>query len=98
MEVHATISRLSPDAYPAGHPAAENPGFVVRAIWSSNQVAIDRPEGYAWTVGAVKLAKRMDAILTRKLKQAGDDFLPGKVYVQKWGYQLDKTGTVPYRN
>jgi arylsulfatase A-like enzyme len=45
-----------------------------------------------------ELAKRMDAILTRKLKQAGDEFLPGEAYVKKWGYPLDKTGTVPYRN
>ena len=37
----------------------------------------------------------MDAILTRKLKQAGDEFLPGEAYVKKWGYPLDKTGTGP---
>lgn len=39
-----------------------------------------------------KLDKQLDA----KLEAIGDAFLPGPAYVDKWGYQLDETGTVPY--
>ena len=42
------------------------------------------------------LQGRLDAMLTRKLRAANDEFLPGPVYIKKWGYPLDKTGTVPY--
>ena len=38
--------------------------------------------------------------LTRRdfLKTAGDDFLPGMKYIEKWGYKVDARGTVPYSN
>ncbi len=42
--------------------------------------------------------KQMEAILARKLKETNDQFLPGPEYVKKWGYAVDKTGTVPYTN
>lgn len=38
----------------------------------------------------------LDALLQRKLDERGDEFLPGAEYVEKWGYPLDKTGTVPF--
>lgn len=38
----------------------------------------------------------LDSRLDGLLHQARDPFLPGEAYVQKWGYQLDETGTVPY--
>lgn len=42
------------------------------------------------------LQARLDAQLKAKLEKVGDEFLPGKAYVEKWGYPLDDTGTVPY--
>jgi arylsulfatase A-like enzyme len=42
--------------------------------------------------------KELEAILTRKLKETGDEFLPGADYVRKWGYTIDTTETVPYTN
>ncbi len=50
---------------------------------------LDQPEHKA-------LAQRLDGLLNKKLKATGDDFLPGMAYIQRWGYPLDKTGTVPY--
>ena len=48
--------------------------------------------------GSEKLRLDLDASLMRKLKERGDDFLPGDAYVKKWGYAVDKNGTVPYKN
>jgi arylsulfatase A-like enzyme len=42
------------------------------------------------------LQKELDEKLMKRLKETGDAFLPGIEYVKKWGYPLDKTGTVPY--
>lgn len=38
----------------------------------------------------------LDATLQEKLDERGDEFLPGETYIEKWGYPLDKTGTVPF--
>ena len=45
-----------------------------------------------------KLQADMEAILTRKLKESSDEFLPAAAYIKKWGYTVDATGTVPYTN
>jgi arylsulfatase A-like enzyme len=45
---------------------------------------------------AAELQKDLDARLQAKLKQVHDDFQPGDVYVKKWGYVTDATGTVRY--
>jgi arylsulfatase A-like enzyme len=45
-----------------------------------------------------KLQKEMEAILSRKLKQTNDRFLPGHEYIKKWGYVVGKNGTVRYTN
>ena len=50
---------------------------------------VNRPE-------ELSLQAALDAQLQRKLKERGDEFLPGKAYIEKWGYPLDETGTVPY--
>jgi arylsulfatase A-like enzyme len=42
------------------------------------------------------LQAKLDAILSRKLKQSGDKFLPAEDYIHKWGYIVDETGTVRY--
>ncbi len=42
------------------------------------------------------LQAQLDATLRRKLAAAHDQFLPGAQYLQKWGYTVDATGTVPY--
>ncbi|MBM1106033.1 sulfatase [Aurantibacter crassamenti] len=34
--------------------------------------------------------------LSKRLEETGDEFLPGLDYVEKWGYPLDGTETVPY--
>jgi arylsulfatase A-like enzyme len=44
-----------------------------------------------------KLQAKLDAILQRKLEETQDEFLPGKAYIEKWGYLIDATGTVPIR-
>jgi arylsulfatase A-like enzyme len=38
----------------------------------------------------------LDARLQKRLKETGDEFLPGMEYIKKWGYPVDETGTVPY--
>lgn len=45
-----------------------------------------------------RLQARLDAVLTRKLKERHDAFLPGNAYIQQWGYQVDANGTVPYKH
>lgn len=42
--------------------------------------------------------KQMEALLTRKLKETKDAFLPGPDYIKKWGYKVDANETVPYTN
>lgn len=43
-----------------------------------------------------KLQSALDRELTCKLNELGDEFLPGDALIRKWGYTVDKTGTVPY--
>ncbi|MGP1990489.1 hypothetical protein D9V96_001210 [Zobellia laminariae] len=40
----------------------------------------------------------MEKLLSQRLKETGDEFLPGLEYIKKWGYPIDETGTVPYTN
>ncbi|MHA7941587.1 sulfatase family protein [Formosa sp. 3Alg 14/1] len=42
------------------------------------------------------IQSELDTQLTQRLKTNKDEFLPGPEYVKKWGYTVDKTGTVPY--
>lgn len=44
----------------------------------------------------ITLQDNLEKQLATKLKETGDDFLPGITYVNQWGYPLDDTGTVPY--
>ncbi|WP_430427077.1 sulfatase family protein [Maribacter litoralis] len=46
--------------------------------------------------GAAAIQDDMEKILSERLKATGDEFLPGLNYIKKWGYPIDKTGTVPY--
>ncbi|MEP6957043.1 MAG: sulfatase, partial [Chthoniobacterales bacterium] len=41
------------------------------------------------------LQAELDAILQLKLRERGDEFLPGADYIAKWGYRVDAGGTVP---
>jgi arylsulfatase A-like enzyme len=43
-----------------------------------------------------QLQMRLDEILQAHLAERKDDFLHGDAYIQLWGYQVDKNGTVPY--
>ena len=43
-----------------------------------------------------ELQEQLDTALKKKLKLAGDDFLPGSAYITRWGYRVDANGTVPY--
>ncbi len=47
---------------------------------------------------SAKLQRKLDGVLQRKLRETRDEFLPGEVYLKKWGYRTDANGTVPYRN
>ena len=51
------------------------------------QNLVDRPE-HAETV------RELDAWLQRRLDAMGDEFLPGSVYIERWGWEVDETGTV----
>jgi len=44
----------------------------------------------------VALQTRLDTVLQRKLKETDDEFLPGRQYVEQWGYKTAANGTVPY--
>ena len=43
-----------------------------------------------------KVRKRLDTLLEKRLNERNDQFLPGEKYIEKWGYETDETGTVPY--
>ncbi|MCU0915923.1 MAG: sulfatase [Planctomycetes bacterium] len=46
----------------------------------------------------VALQASLDALLARKLKETKDEFLAGPDYIQKWGYEVNESGTVSYTN
>jgi len=50
---------------------------------------VDRPEH-------AELQAELDAWLDRRLEANGDTFEPAEVYIERWGYKVDETGTVPY--
>ncbi|WP_281885580.1 sulfatase [Paenibacillus sp. YYML68] len=43
-----------------------------------------------------QLQKDLDLRLMSLLKQRDDDFLPGEAYIDRWGYEVDQNGTVPF--
>lgn len=43
-----------------------------------------------------ELQQQMDDILSRMLLARRDEFLPGEEYIEKWRYEVDETGTVPF--
>ncbi len=45
-----------------------------------------------------ELQKEMEVSLQRVLRERNDQFLPGPKYIKKWGYRVNKRGTVPYKN
>jgi len=47
---------------------------------------------------AANIRDELDMWLQEKLDRAGDQFLSGAEYLEKWGYRVDETGTVPYTN
>jgi arylsulfatase A-like enzyme len=38
----------------------------------------------------------LEMTLNRKLEETNDRFEPGPVLLERWGYEVDETGTVPY--
>ncbi len=42
--------------------------------------------------------KKMDARLRAMLKKIGDEFRPGKYYLDKWGYSVNSVGEIPFRD
>jgi arylsulfatase A-like enzyme len=42
------------------------------------------------------LCKELDGRLQEQLKKIGDDFRPGKSYIEEWGYQVAPHGSVGY--
>jgi arylsulfatase A-like enzyme len=42
------------------------------------------------------LRNELDNALQARLDALGDEFLPGMTYIERWGYTVDETGTVPY--
>ncbi|HET6248542.1 MAG TPA: sulfatase [Tepidisphaeraceae bacterium] len=56
-------------------------------------------ENLADKPAAAEVRARLDGVLSKHLKAAGDGFLPAGKYLEKWGYadKVDKTGTLPTR-
>ena len=54
-------------------------------------------ENLADRAETAELQRELDAVLQRELDAIGDEFLNGMAYIEKWGYPLDDTGTVPFR-
>ncbi len=54
-------------------------------------------ENLADRAETAELQQELDAALQRELDAIGDEFLKGMAYIEKWGYPLDDTGTVPFR-
>lgn len=50
----------------------------------------------AGTPEAQAAQSELDAMLREALRERDDAFLPGRSYIEKWGYPTDETGTVPY--
>jgi arylsulfatase A-like enzyme len=48
--------------------------------------------------GRAVLRDELDALLRARLSERGDEFLPGDAYIRQWGYRVNKTGTVPYKD
>jgi arylsulfatase A-like enzyme len=48
--------------------------------------------------GSADLQGKLEAVLKRKLAQTRDEFLPGTAYIKKWGYKVNRSGTVGYTN
>lgn len=44
-----------------------------------------------------EIRTELEALLQRELDAIGDDFLDGMAYINRWGYPLDDSGTVPFR-
>lgn len=44
----------------------------------------------------IALQDDLEKKLASRLDETGDEFLPGIDYIEKWGYTMDETGTVPY--
>ena len=42
------------------------------------------------------LQEGLEEELMKKMQECGDEFLPGSCYLEKWNYQVDFIGTVPY--
>jgi len=40
--------------------------------------------------------QRLNGLLMEKLRQQGDEFLPGMEYIREWGYPVNAKETVPY--
>ena len=45
-----------------------------------------------------EVQQKLERLLTEKLQETKDKFLSGSAYIKKWGYKVDKNGTVPYTN
>ena len=44
-----------------------------------------------------ELQAELDSLLQRELAALGDEFQDGMTIIERWGYPLDETGTVPFR-
>ena len=44
------------------------------------------------------LLENLEEILASKLMERKDEFMHGSVYIKNWGYNVDKTGTIPYNH
>jgi arylsulfatase A-like enzyme len=45
-----------------------------------------------------ELEATLEKALKKRLRETKDEFLPGNDYIEKWGYKVDNTGTIPYKD
>lgn len=45
-----------------------------------------------------RIREKLHGQMETLLKRTNDEFLPGMDYIQRWGYVVDETGTIPYRH
>ena len=61
-----------------------------------NEVDPYQMRNLAHDPGSTAIRDKLGKALQQKLDEQSDEFLSGKDYIEKWGYPVDETGTVPY--
>ncbi|MDE2777210.1 MAG: sulfatase-like hydrolase/transferase [Chloroflexota bacterium] len=80
-----------------GHRPADTATSAVPWLLYDNEVDPYQLENLVDDPAYSEILARLEALLQRELDAIGDEFLDGMSYINRWGYPLDDTGTVPFR-